>query len=341
MPTFVVPSRPHLLNTPDLFLPRMIASLRANVNHPTLQAFQQALAQAPIPVPVASLATAYDQLSPLRKRTLYGAGADNAAALQPAEVNQFLATTIQRRATAIRIEHKQRLRRIGDAYTKLKALTPKELLEFRSVDWAQKIAAGMLLGQTLGTDECCPKETPQPPQNPPPQFGFKLNYLKCVEQEDITGDDRTYFVTVAVDGAMRVVANHSFNWKMDTGQARYPNWYIYPPNNPNNFLDIAAVLYEDDGGYAQVGALVTAIGDSVRGIGGVIGNPYVQIAGGIISIAGDFISLASGLDDDDELGVANFTYESLNDLETGVGALGRRFTGDDADYRATFQLLRA
>jgi len=127
---------------------------------------------------------------------------------------------------------------------------------------------------------------------------------------------------------------------MDTGQVRRPNFYFYPLNDPQGFLDVATVLYEDDGDYAEVGKAIVGIGSQVGAIAAATGNLYVAIAGGIISVAGSITSLVSALDADDELGVCNFSYSNAAQLESMIGESQCSFLEDDANYRAKFLLFK-
>jgi hypothetical protein len=112
---------------------------------------------------------------------------------------------------------------------------------------------------------------------------------------------------------------------------------MYPHQDPNGFLDVAMRLYEDDGNYAKVGEVMQAAGNTVVSVSG--GNPYVAIAGGVLFIAGSIVSIASAVDEDDDLGTTDFTYLSAQDLETRVGVVNRDFTQDDADYDVSFELI--
>jgi hypothetical protein len=338
MPTTLptVPTRPHLLNQPDTLLPELIESLRANVQDPVLQQLTQRLAIQP-----ALLVSKYDAIPPARKRVLFGAGV---AAVQPIAAGQIgpaLSRAVNARSKAIVNARIEQRRLVGAAYKRFKPLSVSELSAVQPGSAAEATALRIVLADKQGNDGCCPETTPPPAQNPPAvvRYGLKVNRLHCHAQEDWLGEDEPYFVAVAVDGKGNVVARQSNQWNMDSGDTRHPNWYIYPPADCGGFLDVAVALYENDGGYARVGAAVAAIGATVAQAGVQIANPWVAIAGGIISIGGEVVSIVDALDDDDDLGAATLTFRTPEELRASVGAFDRRFTGDDANYAATFELL--
>lgn len=156
------------------------------------------------------------------------------------------------------------------------------------------------------------------PSDPPvaKKFGVKVSKLKCHDQREV-GNDEIYLVSAAVDGNGKLVTTTSSKYSIDDDDddVRYPNYWVYPMQDPNGFLDVAISMWEDDGGYTQAGQAVAAIGSAV----GTIPNPYTVGAGVALQIIGGLISLASWLDDDDHYGNAYRTWPSATNLAAGVG----------------------
>ncbi len=157
--------------------------------------------------------------------------------------------------------------------------------------------------------------------------------MKCNEQEDWTGDDDIYFVSVIIDGNGKVNAQQTPSWEMDTGQTRNIYWNLYPMRDPNNYLEICVRMYEVDGSYNAIGNIVTALG----GVAAVASMG----AGAAISAIGQIIILLGGLDPDDDLGTHGFLFNGAVNLHTSVGVINRSYLGDGADYDVRFQLIEA
>jgi len=103
-------------------------------------------------------------------------------------------------------------------------------------------------------------------------------------------------------------------------------------------------MWEDDGGYAQAGQIVTAIGGAVS----TIPNPYTVAAGVALIVVGELIQLASYLDEDDHYGDASRTWPSGGNLEAGVGSytlsyyeVDKGWSDDGHDFDVRINLLTA
>ena len=193
----------------------------------------------------------------------------------------------------------------------------------------------------------CRCESPDNPNTPPAKakFGVKVTKLKCHDQRE-TGHDEIYLISTAVDGNGNLVATTSNKLSIDDDDddVLYPNYYIYPMQDPGGFLDIAIAMWEDDGGYGEAAKHVAAIGSAVA----TIPNPYTVAAGVALQVIGGLIGLASWLDDDDHYGDAYQTWPSLANLQAGVGSYIKSFyevdTGwfdDGHDFDLTINLLTA
>ena len=107
-----------------------------------------------------------------------------------------------------------------------------------------------------------PGNSPEPV--PVKKFGLKVTRLKCHDQRE-AGNDEIYLVSAVVDGKGNLVTTTSARYEIDDDDddVVYPNYYIYPMQDPGGFLDGAVAMWEDDGGYGEAGQRVTAIGNAV------------------------------------------------------------------------------
>lgn len=108
--------------------------------------------------------------------------------------------------------------------------------------------------------------------------------------------------------------------------------------DPSGFLDVALDLWEDDGGYNDVGQALMAVGGAV--------SLMSLGAGAALSIIGGVVTLISSLDDDDQYGTTTLTWDSKTQLEAGVGTYvksyyGEDHTGDYFDFDLTMNLASA
>lgn len=188
-----------------------------------------------------------------------------------------------------------------------------------------------------------PGNSTPPPPEPPKKFGLKGTKLKCHDQREV-GHDEIYFISAVADGNAQLITTVSPRVSIndDDNDVKYPNFWMYPMQDPGGFLDLGISMREDDGGYEEAGQIVTKIGDAVSDIP----TPYTVIAGAAITIIGELINLSSFLDDDDKYGDAFKTWSSQSNLENGVGSYLLNFyeadtgTFDDGhDFDFTINLL--
>ena len=194
--------------------------------------------------------------------------------------------------------------------------------------------------ERTGGNGCrCEKPQEPPPPEQPKKFGLRTTKLKCYNQTE-TGHDEVYLVSIAVDGRGNVFTLLSPKWSIDDGDddVLYPNHWIYPMQDPSGFLDVALDLWEDDGGYEDVGEALMTVGGAVSLLS--LG------AGAALSIVGGVVTLISSLDDDDQYGTTTLTWGSKVQLEAGVGTYvksyyGEDHTGDHFDFDLTVNLASA
>lgn len=168
----------------------------------------------------------------------------------------------------------------------------------------------------------CEKPQEEPPPEQPKKFGLRTTKLKCYNQTE-TGHDEVYLVSVAVDGLGHVITRLSPLWSVDDDDddVLYPSHWIYPMQDAGGFLDIALDLWEDDGGYEDVGQSLMALGGAVS---------IVSLgAGAALAIIGGAVSLISSLDDDDQYGTTTLNWGSKSQLEAGVGTYIKSYYGED------------
>lgn len=187
--------------------------------------------------------------------------------------------------------------------------------------------------------------TDAPPPEPPKKFGVKVSKLKCHDQRE-TGHDEIYLVSAAVDGNGKLVSmvSNKLSIDDDDDDVLYPNYYVYPMQDPNGFLDLAIAMWEDDGGYGGAATYVTSIGAAIA----TIPSPYTIVAGVALQIIGGLIGLASWLDDDDHYGDAYKTWASSAALQAGVGSyilsyyeVDTGWSDDGHDFDLTINLMSA
>lgn len=176
--------------------------------------------------------------------------------------------------------------------------------------------------ERTGGHGCRCEKPEEPPPEQPKKFGLRTTKLKCYNQTE-TGHDEVYLVSVAVDGRGAVITRLSPKWSIDDDDddVLYPNHWIYPMQDAGGFLDVALDLWEDDGGYDDVGQSLMALGGAVS---------IVSLgAGAALAIIGGVVSLISSLDDDDQYGTATLTWASALQLESGVGTYIKSYYGED------------
>lgn len=190
-----------------------------------------------------------------------------------------------------------------------------------------------------------PGSSNPPPPQPYKKFGAKISKIKCYDQRE-AGHDEIYLVSTVVDGNGNLITTTSAKYSIDdeNNDVVYPNYWIYPIQDPKGFLDVAIQMWEDDGGYGQAGQTVAAIGGALS----KIPNPYTVVAGVALTIIGEIISLSSWLDDDDHYGDAFKTWPSTSNLEGGVGSyilsyyeVDKGLFDDGHDFDVTMNLLSA
>lgn len=162
-----------------------------------------------------------------------------------------------------------------------------------------------------------PGNSPEPPPVPPAKFGLKVTRIVCVNQREM-GHDQIFLISAVCDGKGQVVTSTSDKYSIDddSDDVVYPNYYIYPMQDPGNFLDAAVALWECNGGWNQVSGIVSSFGSAV----GAIPHPYAQAASILLKITAEIISIIGYLDRDDHYGDAYKTWPSKANLEGGVGS---------------------
>ncbi|MDX2121003.1 MAG: hypothetical protein SF070_08030 [Gemmatimonadota bacterium] len=184
-----------------------------------------------------------------------------------------------------------------------------------------------------------------PPAAPARKYGLKVTRLKCHDQRE-AGHDEIYLVGTAVDGKGQLITSISPKYSIDDDDddVLYPNYWVYPMQDPAGFLDVSLAMWEDDGGYADAAAKVSAIGKAIASLP----SPYTVAAGVAITIIGEILGLASALDEDDHYGDASRSWPTATNLEAGVGAyvlgyyeVDSGWFDDGHDFDVTLNLLSA
>jgi hypothetical protein len=207
-----------------------------------------------------------------------------------------------------------------------------------------------LIGSKLAAhddDDCCDEDAPAPQ----PRYGLRIRKVTCRDQTEGNGilpgndDDEVYFVSVAVDGAGRLIARRSPKVRIDdddNSSESLAGAWIYPVQDPGGFLDAAVSMYEDDGGYGAVGEHIANLGQALT----QIPQPYVVTAGVAIQIIGEVIQIADLVDEDDYFGTRSLRWTTAASLAGGVGSTsktywGEDWSGDSYDFRVSFKLETA
>lgn len=200
-----------------------------------------------------------------------------------------------------------------------------------------------LYGKLFGC-RCESADTATPPAKAA-KYGVKVTKVKCHDQREV-GNDEVYLVGAAVDGNGQIVSTISNKMSIDDGDGDvlYPNYWVYPMQDPNGFLDLGISMWEDDGGYAEAGRAVAAIGSAIA----TLPNPYTIGAGVALAIIGEALLLFSWFDNDDFYGSATRTWGSAASLAAGVGSyvmgyyeVDEGWLDDGHDFDVTINMLAA
>ena len=167
-------------------------------------------------------------------------------------------------------------------------------------------------------NDCCnPRAAADDSPPADPDYGIKLTKISCLENDE-TGHDEVYTVSVVVDGKGKIQAETSEKFSMNDGSDNvvYPNKWLYSMNNPDGYLDCAVQVWEDDGGYKEAATAIAALAVSLAAVPDVTVTKWAAIIlGGIVGLT----AIAGWLDDDDDFGDMTKTWTSDAQLETAVG----------------------
>lgn len=195
---------------------------------------------------------------------------------------------------------------------------------------------------------CCCNEPGNPPtsEQPTKKHGVKVTQINCQEHDELFHDE-VYMISTAVDGNGELLTSVSNRFDMNDGDDSvvYPNHWVYPVQDSGGFLDVAIALWEDDGGYEEIGDKISKIGSAVS----KIPSPYTVAAGTALNIIGEVIGLISLLDSDDHYGDGTHTWSSLENLQSGVGGYSFNCFNPDTglfditsyDYDVSYNLIEA
>lgn len=320
----------------SLFIPRLIGLIKNKPNDRELKSFLRKAR-----IDSRNILDNYETLESSKKRDYYGRDYHIGESYNKSFKELLTKTSIEYKEK-ITIENLRKKEAVRKKLIEFKDKSLYDILQIKPEDSFELIAQQKYIrNYWRRLVPCCELSggedkppTPVPPPTPPPKkYSFRINKMKCNEQEDWTGDDDIYFVSYVVDGNGKVTALQSPSWEMDTGQKRSIWWSVYPMQNPNNFLDIAVRMYEVNGSYDDISAALGALASAAGGI-----NVY---AGAALGILGGLAALIGALDDDDDLGTHGFTFNGKVNLHTSVGTHLRSYLGDDADYDVNFQLIEA
>jgi hypothetical protein len=274
----------------------------------------------------------------------YGRQASDLARRAPAvPFKEFLLETLRSNAKLIAAEKQRRRGLVRSEFRRIRDLPMSAALQVAPTSTA--VLEALRRYHLIYNQDCCEDKATEGAAAdgaPARKFAHRVSRLKCRSQEDFTGADHVYFISIAGDGHGNVYSKRSLMFRIEEDQTISPSFYTYDMRDPGGFLDVALRLYEEDGGYAAAGRAVNAIGSAISSLGFQQGSAYVGIAGAGIAIGGMLIELFGELDEDDDLGTHDWTYENQNDLDIRIGATDARvFDGDDADYQAKIKLLSA
>lgn len=318
------------------FIPSMIGLLRNNPNDPGLKKFlRDSKADAN------KMLSMYEALPSRTKIVRYSRNYRQFEAYNKT-FKELLEKTSKEYREKMRLEDLRKKEAVRKKLFEFKQKSPQEILKTVPKDAYELIAMQKYMRlywkklapccETTAGAESTEGVDGKPPITPK-KYAFRINRMKCNEQEDWTGDDDIYFVTIAVDGNGKVLAQQSPPWEMDTDQSRFIYYNVYPMQSPNDFLDISVRMYEVNGSYESIGNTLIAVGAAASGLN--------VVAGAALGILGAVVNLLGDLDDDDDLGTHNFTFNGAANLRTSVGTKPKSYLGDGADYDVTFQLIEA
>lgn len=195
------------------------------------------------------------------------------------------------------------------------------------------------------------------------QIVVRRIYCSCTTE---SGHDEVYYLFGGVNGAGKEIshrgpdawqsadADNATAWDMnDSGdeQNRYLNATIYDePLTAGQTATFACAFYESD--HQDYGSTVAAAGKLASGVGGLIKQPVVVIAGQVLTFIGSLIPM----NQDDFLGAFSVRLANVNGqvriAELAAGTYARviasynaadqftlGFRHDDGDYTVDFQVV--
>jgi hypothetical protein len=301
---------------PNLFVPVIMQGIA----DPQLEAFWAAL-----PEPLRNtLRQRWNQMPAARKRQLYGPPLSPPRRGRAVATNLASAVAAWESTRADQVAAKQALvrREVARALTEgIGRYQPSSTLS-NSPDIF--LLVQQQLQRHIGK-QCCPGAPEIPAQVA--RYSVKAKTIRCEMKDEMSAHDEVYLVTVAVDAANRVLVQRSSLMSMNAGgdDRALPNHYIYPPNDPDGFLDIAIELWEDDGGYEAFGEALQQIGAAIA----MIPDPRTLGAGALLQIVGGLVILAAFLDGDDRYGSGQKAWMTATQLETGVGTRSFQYYNPD------------
>lgn len=167
-------------------------------------------------------------------------------------------------------------------------------------------------------NKCCSKADGDDEPKPKTNYGIKLSKITCLEKDE-TGHDEVYIMSIVVDntGVPVLKTSKVFSMNDSDENVKYPDEWLYPWKDPKGYMDIAATLWEDDGGYKEAAAAAAALAAGLAAIPDVTATKVAAIALGVVS---GLLTVAGWLDSNDNYGTIAKTWASEPQLHAEVGS---------------------
>lgn len=166
-------------------------------------------------------------------------------------------------------------------------------------------------------DSCCTKSRANENSEVPSNYGLRLKKIECKEKDEI-GHDEIYLISIVVDNTGNPILKTTNKFSMNDSDKNieYPNEYLYPLRDPKGFLDFAATIWEDDGGYKEAATAAAALAASLAAIPDITATKVAAVALGVVA---GLLAVGNWLDNDDKFGTISKTWSSETQLSEEIG----------------------